>query len=268
MSSSFAENKLAVCTPHKLCLAGQWIKAAGTKSTDTECVDCAPGTWRRLAPTSNAFAESKGVCTPHKLCSAGQWIKAAGNTKMDTKCTDCAVGTWRETGPTRNVAEREADVCAPHSLCGTGFATETAGTSTTDTVCVRTKDTSDGSVVNKGSDKGCIWGQSNKNVKCNQGAGEVPLRESSVRTSSLEECKVSCEYAVGCQSVTYFKTGFCAHFSTPCTNTKKSGKAVVERLETACTMTREFILCIQGANRILCMHVITNSCIERDCMLC
>jgi len=143
------------------------------------------------------------VCRPHTLCAAGQWTKATGTTSTDTACVDCAIGTWRKTGPTSTVAEREADVC----------------------------------VRDKRGDNGCKWGRSSRNAKCKQGAGEVPLRKSSVRTSSLEKCKESCENAPGCQSVTYFKTGFCAHFSTSCTNIKKSRKAVVERLETACTET-------------------------------
>ena len=153
------------------------------------------------------------VCRPHTLCAAGQWTKATGTTSTDTACVDCAIGTWRKTGPTSTVAEREADVC----------------------------------VRDKRGDNGCKWGRSSRNAKCKQGAGEVPLRKSSVRTSSLEKCKESCENAPGCQSVTYFKTGFCAHFSTSCTNIKKSRKAVVERLETACTETREFALCLTEA---------------------
>ena len=76
----------------------------------------------------------------------------------------------------------------------------------------------------------CGWGPASPNVKCNQGAGEVPLKASSTMASSLEQCKKSCEDTVGCRSVTYFKTGWCAHFSTPCTKTKKNGKAIVERL--------------------------------------
>ena len=80
----------------------------------------------------------------------------------------------------------------------------------------------------------CTWEQGSTNAKCNQAAGEVALKKSSVMVSSLEQCKKSCEDAAGCRSITYFATGWCAHFSTPCTNTKKSGKAVVQRLARAC----------------------------------
>ena len=109
----------------------------------------------------------------------------------------------------------------------------------------------------------CIWGQASPDVKCNQGAGEVPLKKSSVMASSLEQCKKSCEYAAGCRSVTYFKTKWCAHFSTPCTKTKKSGKAIVERLATPCTpalTTSEFTLWLCGPPRqYFCMHAVANS---------
>lgn len=84
---------------------------------------------------------------------------------------------------------------------------------------------------------GCKWGHSSHNVKCDQSAGEKIMRQSSVTVPSLEECKQSCEDAVGCRSITYFKTGWCAHFSTPCTNIKKSGKAIVERLVVTCKTT-------------------------------
>merc|ERR1719174_1247112 len=84
----------------------------------------------------------------------------------------------------------------------------------------------------------CIWGQGSANVRCNQAAGEVRLPKSSVMTSSLEKCKKSCEDTAGCRSITYFKTNWCTHFSTPCTNTKGSGMAVVERLVAPCKAVR------------------------------
>merc|ERR1739847_38399 len=48
--------------------------------------------------------------------------------------------------------------------------------------------------------------------------------------SSLEECKVLCEGAVGCRSVTFFKNGWCTHYSTPCTHTKSSKMGIVAQL--------------------------------------
>ena len=77
---------------HKICAAGQWTKAVGTKTTGTKCVNCDVGTWRQVAASSSAFAENKAaVCKPHKTCSAGQWTKAVGTKSTDTKCVGCDV---------------------------------------------------------------------------------------------------------------------------------------------------------------------------------
>merc|ERR1711939_978230 len=45
--------------------------------------------------------------------------------------------------------------------------------------------------------------------------------------SNLEDCKTSCQNNADCKSITLFKSGWCSHYSTPCTNTKKKGKAVI-----------------------------------------
>ena len=108
----------------------------------------------------------------------------------------------------------------------------------------------------------CSWGRASQDVKCNQGAGEVPLKKSSVMASSLEQCKKSCEDAAGCRSVTYFKTKWCAHFSTPCTKTKKSGKAVVERMATACTPAQT----TSKFTEWLCRQI--HACAHKPCLLC
>ena len=42
-----------MCKPHKVCSAGQWTKAVGTPTTDTECADCPLGTWREVDPQTN-----------------------------------------------------------------------------------------------------------------------------------------------------------------------------------------------------------------------
>ena len=56
------------------------------------------------------------------------------------------------------------------------------------------------------------------------------LSSSSGKRSSLEVCKTSCEEVMGCQSITYFKSKWCSHFSTECTRTRWSFKAVAIRL--------------------------------------
>ena len=71
------------------------------------------------------------------------------------------------------------------------------------------------------------WGPVRPATQCDARAGEVLLKKSSIRVKNLDECKQSCENAAGCQSITYFeKNGWCAHFSTPCTKTKKGNKKI------------------------------------------
>merc|ERR1712224_434718 len=53
----------------------------------------------------------------------------------------------------------------------------------------------------------------------------------------LEQCKKSCQDAAACQSITYFSSGWCSHFSTSCTKTKKNNKAVAFRLSAGGTST-------------------------------
>ena len=123
---------------HKICAAGQWTKAVGTKTTGTKCVNCDAGTWRQVAASSSAFAENKAaVCKPHKTCSAGQWTKAVGTKSTDTKCVGCDVGTWRAATALSNAyTENKIDVCIPHKVCPAGQWTKAVGTMTSDTECV------------------------------------------------------------------------------------------------------------------------------------
>merc|ERR1712032_1573463 len=74
------------------------------------------------------------------------------------------------------------------------------------------------------------WNSAGSNAECDGGAGEAYLANSPGKVSSLEQCKTSCENAPACKSITYFKSRWCSHFSTPCTNTKANNKAVVMRL--------------------------------------
>ena len=123
-----------MCRPHKICSAGQWTQAVGSLTTDTHCLDCDPGTWREVAPTSNRFAEIKNlVCRPHKFCSAGQWTRTAGSLTRDTGCLFCSSGRFRKVAPTVKTAEMEAYVCLPHRSCQAGEWTVSAGTVKTDT---------------------------------------------------------------------------------------------------------------------------------------
>ena len=71
------------------------------------------------------------------------------------------------------------------------------------------------------------WREVGSKRVCDVSAGETYLSKSPGKVSNLEECKKTCEDASGCQSITYFKSGWCSHFGTACTKTKKNSKAVI-----------------------------------------
>merc|ERR1712032_1420748 len=53
------------------------------------------------------------------------------------------------------------------------------------------------------------------------------------KVSDIAACKKSCENDPGCKSITLFKSGWCSHFSTECTKTKTTNKAIAMRLGTS-----------------------------------
>ena len=74
------------------------------------------------------------------------------------------------------------------------------------------------------------WVEVGINTACDGRAGEVYMQNSPGKVSSLEQCRKSCQDSAVCQSITYFRSGWCSHFSTPCTYTKINNKAVALRL--------------------------------------
>ena len=194
-----------------MCKAGEWTEAAGDATTDAKCSACSPGRFRdKQATDSNAEREAD-VCIVHTICKAGEWTKATGTAVTDTTCTPCKAGTFREKAPTNTAAEQEAHVCKPHSICAAGERTEAVGTSTKDTECSTRVE----------------WKDPDPGVQCDTSAGEMVLKKSSKKVPTIGKCKQSCEDAAGCQSITFFKNGWCSHFSTPCSNTKKNKKTIV-----------------------------------------
>ena len=61
---------------------------------------------------------------------------------------------------------------------------------------------------------------------CDTTAGEVYSDRSPGKVSSVEECKNLCKSDTECQSITYFQSGWCSHFLTSCSKTRKNNKAV------------------------------------------
>ena len=151
------------------------------------------------------------MCVLHKICEAGEWTKATGSSSTDTTCVPCNAGTFREKGPTDTAAEQAGEVCKSHTKCSAGAHPLVFGTATTNTKC---------SVSFK-------WKPPGPSGQCDTNAGEVYIPGTSKKVFSLDQCKESCERALGCQSVTFFQNGWCAHFSTPCANTKDNKMAIV-----------------------------------------
>merc|ERR1712048_1303684 len=71
------------------------------------------------------------------------------------------------------------------------------------------------------------WTSVGSFIECDTGAGEVYQEKSPGKVATLEECKRSCENEATCQSITFFKSGFCSLFSTPCSKFKPRSKAIV-----------------------------------------
>jgi len=77
---------------------------------------------------------------------------------------------------------------------------------------------------------GRTWTKVGSNAQCDAGAGEVYRSQSPGKVSDLATCQKSCEDDSGCKSITFFNSGWCSHFSTECTKTKTTSKAVSMRL--------------------------------------
>merc|ERR1719247_2517931 len=63
--------------------------------------------------------------------------------------------------------------------------------------------------------------------------GEIFLSASSSDQADLEACRQSCEDAADCKSTTFFKSGYCSHFSTCCENRKPSATGNADAVKTA-----------------------------------
>ena len=55
------------------------------------------------------------------------------------------------------------------------------------------------------------------NQECDIAAGEKYLTASSSKQPTHKACHKSCEDTKGCQSATFFRSGWCSHYSTCCT---------------------------------------------------
>ena len=74
------------------------------------------------------------------------------------------------------------------------------------------------------------WEEVDTNGKCDESAGEKYMKSSPGKVPTVQECQRKCTANLQCKSITYFKSTFCSFFSTPCSATKRVGKALALRL--------------------------------------
>jgi len=67
--------------------------------------------------------------------------------------------------------------------------------------------------------------------ECDTENGEVYLEGSSGDLPDLNACRKSCDDEPKCKSVSYFKSGFCSHYSTCCVNRKFSATGQADSLK-------------------------------------
>ena len=85
------------------------------------------------------------------------------------------------------------------------------------------------------------WKEVSGNGVCDTDDGERYIADSPGRLPTLKACQEACEDNGDCQSITYFLSGWCAFFSTPCTATKWKGKAISMRLLNPATTTTPIV---------------------------
>jgi len=69
--------------------------------------------------------------------------------------------------------------------------------------------------------------------ECDTSKGEVLLSGSSGNQATLAACHQSCEDDAQCKSTTYFKSGWCSHYSTCCNERRASATATSDAVKTA-----------------------------------
>ena len=89
-----------------------------------------------------------------------------------------------------------------------------------------------GSGGSKPGAPGSGWNLVGYGKECNFGAGEKYLRDSpGMQAGTLTQCLKSCKQSgSSCKSITLYGDGYCSHFSTRCTSTKKLSKAASFRM--------------------------------------
>ena len=67
------------------------------------------------------------------------------------------------------------------------------------------------------------WQQVSDNGVCDTSAGEKYMRNSPGKLPTLKACQTACQDDVECQSITYYKSGWCSFFSSEWWRNRNSG---------------------------------------------
>ena len=104
------------------------------------------------------------------------------------------------------------------------------------------------------------WKDVRPNSQCDKKAGELLIRGASKKVLSVEKCKESCTDETECRSITFFETGWCTLFSTPCTKVTENQKAVVAVLDTVSKSTCSEVLLKSSSAKTITLDECRQSC--------
>jgi len=194
-------------------VAPTWLEVGSSAECDTDdgevLMHSSPG-------KVSGLEECKQLCEDVAECQSITYWKSGYCSHYSTPCTKIKSHSKAEVVLRLNAAPEITSTMESSVSTGTSVApTEPTATAPATTIEVTTS-----------TDVEPTWIELGSQVQCDTSNGEIYMQTSPGKVPSLDECKQLCEDTVECQSITYFKSGFCSHYSTTCTNTKNNGKAV------------------------------------------
>ncbi len=119
-AGEFDDDDASACVKWSDCVAGEYVKKAGTPKSDRQCAACGAGTF---STSKNASA-----CAAWTECAPGQYVSAAGSDTEDQQCAGCSSGTFS--------ASVDASSCTAWSDCEAGTYASNTPSATADRVCM------------------------------------------------------------------------------------------------------------------------------------
>jgi len=111
-------NNAASCARFTQCVAGQFVNAAGTSSSDRDCQPCGSGTFSTI---SNAAS-----CSAHRTCPAHKYEARAPSATNDRLCQNCLGGVCTTTTPTTTTPTTTTTTTTSTTTPSTSVTTLTA----------------------------------------------------------------------------------------------------------------------------------------------